>query len=49
MEYKEFTGKTVDDALTNALVTLGTTSDSIKYEVIEKGSAGFLGFASNIY
>lgn len=46
MEYVEFTGKTVEDALTNALVALGTTSDQIEYEVVEKGSSGFLGFAA---
>ncbi len=46
MEYLEFSGKTVDDALTNALVALGTTSDQIEYEVIEKGSNGILGFGS---
>lgn len=46
MEYIEFTGKTVDDALTNALVSLGTTSDQIEYEIIEKGSNGILGFGS---
>ncbi len=46
MEYKEFTGKTVDDALTNATVALGITSSEIKYEVIEAGSAGFLGIGS---
>lgn len=46
MEYVEFSGKTVEDALTNALVALGTTSDQIEYEVVEKGSAGFLGFAA---
>ena len=46
MEFLEFTGKTVDDALTEALVKLGTTSDKIEYEVIDKGSAGFLGFNS---
>ena len=44
MEFVEFSGKTVDDALTNALVALGTTSDQIEYEVIEKGSNGILGF-----
>ena len=43
MEYIEVTGKTVDDALTNAYVQLGTTSDMVEYEVIEKGSAGILG------
>ena len=36
MEFVEFRGKTVDDAITNALVSLGTTSDQIEYEVIEK-------------
>ena len=39
MEFVEFRGKTVDDAITNALVSLGTTSDQIEYEVI-------LGFGS---
>ena len=46
MEFVEFRGKTVDDAITNALVSLGTTSDQIEYEVIEKGSNGLLGFGS---
>lgn len=46
MDFIEFTGKTVDDALTNALVELGVTSDQIEYEVLEKGSSGFLGFNS---
>ena len=35
--------KTVDDAITDALIQLGVTSDRLEYEVIEKGSAGFLG------
>ena len=43
MEFKEFTGKTVDDAITEALINLETTSDKIEYEVIEKGSSGLLG------
>ena len=46
MEYKEFTGKSVEDALTNATVSLGVTSDQIKYEVLEEGSTGFLGLGS---
>ena len=46
MEYKEFTGKNVDEALTNATVALGVTSDQIKYEVVEEGSNGFLGLGS---
>lgn len=46
MEFIEVTAKTVDDAITEALVQLGATSDQIEYEVIEKGSSGFLGFNS---
>ena len=46
MEYIEVTGRTIDDALTNACLKLETTSDNIEYEVIEKGSTGFLGIGS---
>lgn len=46
MEYIEVSAKTVDDAVTDALVKLGATSDQIEYEVIEKGSSGFLGIGS---
>ncbi|MCI5874023.1 MAG: protein jag [Roseburia sp.] len=45
MEYIEISAKTVDDAITEAVIKLGTTHDKIEYEVIEKGSAGFLGIA----
>lgn len=46
MDYIEITAKTVDDAITSSLVKLGATSDQIEYEVIEKGSTGFLGFGN---
>ncbi len=46
MEYIEFTGKTLDDAITEACQKLTVTSDRLDYEIIEKGSAGFLGIAS---
>ena len=46
MEYIEVSARTVDDAITEALVKLGATSDQIEYEVIEKGSNGILGFGS---
>ena len=42
-DYIEVSAKTVDDAITEALLKLETTSDKIEYEVIEKGSSGFLG------
>ena len=45
MEYIEVSARTVDDAITEALIKLGATSDQIEYEVIEKGSTGFLGIA----
>ncbi len=43
MEFIEISARTVDDAITEALIRLGTTSDKVEYEVIEKGSAGILG------
>lgn len=43
MEYIEVTGKSVDEAITNACLKLETSSDNIEYEVIEKGSTGLLG------
>ena len=46
MEYIEITAKTVEDALTEASIQLGCTSDKIDYEVIEKGNTGFLGLGS---
>ena len=36
--------KTVGDAITKAAIELGTASDNIHYEVIEKGSSGLFGF-----
>ena len=38
--------KPVDDAITEALIQLGVTSDMLEYDVIEKGSSGFLGIGS---
>ena len=43
MEWKEFTAKTVDEALTSAMLELGTTVDNLEYEIIEKETSGFLG------
>ena len=46
MEMITVTAKTLDEAITKALIQLGTTSDNLEYTVIEKGSAGFLGLFS---
>lgn len=43
MEFIEISAKTVDEALTEAVIKLGTTHDKIEYEVLEEGSSGFLG------
>ena len=43
MEKIEVTGKTVEEALINASLQLETSSDNLEYDVIEKGSNGFLG------
>lgn len=43
MEMITVTAKTVDDAVVQAAVKLGVSSDKLQYEVIEKGSTGLLG------
>lgn len=43
MEEITVSAKTLDDAITEALIQLGVTSDQLEYDVIEKGNAGFLG------
>lgn len=44
MEEITVSAKTLDDAITEALVQLSVTSDQLDYDVIEKGSTGFFGF-----
>ena len=46
MEFIEVSAKTVEDALTEASIQLGVPSNELEYEVIEKGSTGFLGIGS---
>ena len=46
MEYVEFTGKTVDDAITEACQKFTVTSDRLEYDIIERGTAGIFGFAA---
>ena len=46
MEYEEFTGKTLEDAITTACEKYTVTSDRLDYEIIEKGTSGFLGLNS---
>ena len=46
MEYKEFTAKNVDEAITEACESLLVTSDKLDYEVVSAGSAGLLGIGA---
>lgn len=43
MEFIEVSAKTVNDAVTDALIQLGVTSDQLEYEVVNEGSTGFFG------
>ena len=46
MEYREFTAKTVSDAITDACQAFGVTSSNLDYEVVQEDSNGFLGIGS---
>lgn len=48
MEKIEVSAKTVEEAITEALIQLETTSDKIEYDVIEKGSSGILGIGKKL-
>ncbi len=45
-DWKEFSAKTVEEALTNASVEFGTPSEKIEFEVLDKGSSGLIGLFS---
>lgn len=46
MEFKEFKGKTRDEALMQASVELGVASTDLEYEVVSEETKGFLGIGS---
>ncbi|MDE6518768.1 MAG: protein jag [Acetatifactor sp.] len=46
MEYIEVSAKTINDAIIEACQKLGVASDKLEHEVIEEGSAGFLGIGA---
>ena len=43
MDMITVSAKTVDEAITKALIQLETTSDKLEYEIVDKGSTGILG------
>lgn len=46
MKKIEVSAKNVEEALTQAMIQLGTTSDKLEYEVISEGKSGFFGIGS---
>ena len=46
MDFKNFSAKTVNDAITAACQEFLVTSDKLEYEVVEEGSSGFLGIGA---
>lgn len=46
MDRKEFSARTVSEAITKACVALEITSDNLDYKVISEGSTGFLGIGA---
>ena len=46
MEFREFSGKTVDDAIIEAATSLGIASSELEIEIVNKGASGFLGLGS---
>lgn len=47
MKYVEKAAKTVEDAITEALVEMGLTSDQVTVEVLEKGPSGLMSIFSS--
>ena len=46
MEFREFKAKTVEEAITAASLEFEVASEDLEYEVVDKGSSGFLGLGS---
>lgn len=48
MEFKEFSAKTVDEAITKACLDFETSSENLEIQVLFEGSSGFLGFGAKL-
>ena len=46
MDFKEFSAKTVDEAITKACLDFETSSENLEIQVLFEGSSGFLGFGA---
>ena len=45
----EVSGSTLEAAINNAMIELGTVSDNIQYEILQEGTQGFLGIGAKPY
>ena len=48
MDFVKYSAKTVNDAITQAALALGVSSEQLEIEVIDEGSNGFLGIGSRL-
>lgn len=46
MEFREFSAKTVDEAITKASIEYETSSENLEIQVVSEGKTGFFGFGS---
>lgn len=46
MDFREFSGKTVEDAIIEAATSLGMASSELEIETVSKGTSGFLGIGA---
>ena len=46
MEFREFSAKTVDEAITKACLEFGVSSEKLEIQVIFEGSSGFFGLGA---
>lgn len=46
MEHREYTARSINEAITQACLDLGVTSDRLIYEVLQEATSGFLGIGA---
>ncbi len=46
MEFREFSAKTVDEAITKASLEFEVSSENLEIQIVSEGKAGFLGFGA---
>ena len=46
MEFREFSAKTVDEAITKASLEFEVSSENLEIQIVSEGKTGFLGFGA---